>query len=93
MGLRRDELEDELAKVRHTCERVARMNSIARSGTYVGASALSIAGVLGLALPSVIAGCSAALVAALKAFYDAFEAKREARRSSMYFVWRLSKEK
>ncbi len=89
--LKREELEDELDKVRQVCEKVSRMHSIARTGAYVAATALSVGGVYGLALPSVIAGCSAPIAAALKALYDAYEAKREARRSSMYFVWRLSK--
>jgi len=89
--LKRDELEDELDKVRQVCEKVSRMNSIARSGAYLAITALSVAGVYGLAMPSVIAGCSAPVAAALKALWDAYEIKREARRSSMYFVWRLSK--
>jgi hypothetical protein len=91
LKFKRDELEDELERVRQTCGRIARMNSIARSGTYVAVTALSVAGYFGLAHPSVIAGCSAPIVTALKAFYDAYESRRELRRSSMHFVWRLSK--
>ncbi len=89
--LKRDLLEDELEKVRHTCNRLARMNSIARSGAYVASTALTIAAVHGLALPSVIAGCSAPIAAAIKALWDSHETKRETRRSPAYFVWRIER--
>jgi hypothetical protein len=88
---KRDVLEDELEKVRIACERVARMNSISRIGTYVGLASLSIAGLYGLSPAAAITGATAASVALLNALYKSYEDKRDARRSPMYFVWRLAK--
>ncbi len=66
------------------------MNAVARTGAYVSVAALSIAGIYGLSTPSLIAGSTGVIATLLKSLYDAYEVKREARRSSMHFVWRLS---
>lgn len=55
---KREILEDELERVRQSLERVAKMNTLARIGVYVGTTTLVVAGILGLGLPKIVVGAS-----------------------------------
>jgi hypothetical protein len=66
---RRDLLEDELDKVRSALSRVASMNSVIRSGAYIGVTSLTVAATQGLSLPSLITGLSGTAAASLVAWY------------------------
>lgn len=88
---RRELLEDELDRVKQTCERLRRMNTLSRIGAYVGTTAISIAGVIGLDPPSAICGAAGVATATVAELYRNYEEKRGLRRSPMHFVWRLEK--
>jgi len=88
---RRELLEDELDRVKQTCERLSRMNALSRIGAYVGTAAISIAGVLGLDPPSVICGAAGVATATVAELYRNYEEKRGLRRSPMHLVWRLER--
>ena len=87
--LTRDLFEDELDKVRRTCERVARMNAIARIGAYVSVGSLAVAAHFGLAPASAITGGAGVAAATLSALWRNHEDTHDVRRSPMHFVWHL----
>ncbi len=89
--IKREIIEDELNKVRQVCDRVSRMNALARIGAYVATGALSVAAILGLDPPSVICGAAGVATATVAELYRNYEEKSEIRRSPMYFVFRLEK--
>ncbi|MEO8381689.1 MAG: hypothetical protein ABI779_18655 [Acidobacteriota bacterium] len=89
--IRRDLFEDELDRVRQTCERLSRMRALARIGAYVGTAAMSLAAVAGLSPPSIICGAAGLATATVAELYRNFEEVRNLRRSPMHFVWQLAK--
>lgn len=91
LRIRRDLFEDELDRVKQTCERLTRMRALARIGAYVGTAALSLAAVFGLAPPSIICGATGLATATVAELYRNFEEVRNVRRSPMHFVWQMSK--
>ncbi len=91
LRIRRDLFEDELDRVKQTCERLTRMRALARIGAYVGTTALSLAAVVGLSPPSIICGATGLATATIAELYRNFEEVRNVRRSPMHFVWQLSR--
>lgn len=89
--LKRDVLEDELEKVRLICNRIARMNSIARIGAYVGVGSLAVAAFYGLSAAGAITGTAGVAAAALSTLWRNYEETRDKRRSPMHFVWCLGR--
>jgi hypothetical protein len=91
LRIRRDLFEDELDRVKQTCERLTRMRALARIGAYVGTTALSLAAVVGLSPPSIICGATGLATATIAELYRNFEEVRNVRRSPMHFVWQLAR--
>jgi hypothetical protein len=91
LRIRRDLFEDELDRVKQTCERLTRMRALARIGAYVGTAALSLAAVVGLSPPSIICGATGLATATIAELYRNFEEVRNVRRSPMHFVWQLAR--
>jgi len=89
--LKRDVLEDELEKVRRVCERITRVNAVARIGGYVAFGSVAVAALYGLSVPSLITGAAGAAATTLTALWRNYEETRDIRRSPMHFVWRLQK--
>lgn len=87
--LRRDILEDELDKVRQACDRMCRMKALTRVGALVATGAVTIAGFLGLAPPSIVIGGAGVATATVAEMYRNYEEHRSVRKSPMYFAWRL----
>jgi len=90
--LKRDVLEDELDKVRRVCERITRVNAVARIGGYVAFGSVTVAALYGLNVPSIITGAAGAAATTLTALWRNYEETRDIRRSPMHFVWRLQKQ-
>lgn len=89
LELKRGLLEDELDRVRRTCSRIARMNSVAHVGAYVGVCSLAVAAHFGLSPASAITGGAGVAAATLSALWRNHEETVDIRRSPMHFVWRL----
>jgi hypothetical protein len=87
--LKRDLVEDEMSKVETVCRKALRMRVIASSGASLATGALTMAGIEGLAIPSMITAGAAAGITIANQFWQAYEEKRNARRNPMYFAWRL----
>ncbi len=87
--LKRDLLEDEMSKVEATCRKALRMRTIASSGASLATGALAMAGIEGLAVPSMITAGAAASITIANQFWQAYEEKRNAKRNPMYFAWQL----
>jgi len=89
--LKRDLLEDELERVRRTCERIARMNSVARVGGYVGVGSLAVASYFGLSPASVITAGAGLAAATLSALWRNHEDIVDVKQSPMHVVWQLGR--
>jgi hypothetical protein len=89
--LKRDVLEDELQKVQRTLDRVARMNSVTRTGAYVGVGSLTIAGFFGLSAATAITGGAGLAAATLISLWRNYEDTRDVRRSPMHLVWQIGR--
>jgi len=85
------EMEDEIENVRKTCERLSRMNALARIGAYVAVGALSVGGCIGLTPAALVVGGTGATMATINALYKNYEDKKATRDSPMYFAWRLKR--
>jgi hypothetical protein len=78
-----------MSKVETVCRKALRMRVIAKSGASLATGALAMAGIEGLAIPSMITAGAAAGITIANQFLQAYEEKRNARRNPMYFAWRL----
>lgn len=68
LRFKREQLEDELARVPETWERILRMSALTRIGAYLAVGVVGVAAVLGLGAPKIVCGvegAAAAMVAEL----------------------------
>jgi len=89
--LKRDLLEDELARLADTCQRITRMRTLSAAGAVVATGAISLAAAFGMAVPEVIMGAAGGLATTLAGLWQTFEEKWQVRKSPVYWLWRVGR--
>lgn len=89
--LKRDLLEDELARLGDTCRRITRMRTLSAAGAAVATGAISLAAAFGMAVPEVIMGAAGGLTTTLAELWQTVEEKKQVRTSPVYWLWKVGR--
>jgi hypothetical protein len=89
LRFKREQLEDELARVQETWERILRMSALTRIGAYLAIGVVGVAAVLGLEAPEIVCGVGGTVIATVAELFRAQEERRQVRKSPMHLIWRV----
>jgi hypothetical protein len=90
--LKRDLFEDELDRVRRVCEKISRMEVFTTIGACVASVALSVAGVMGVAVPALVLAGATGLRTTIAEMVKLYEEEREIRQSPVYWTWAIGEQ-